>query len=299
MELRQFRYALMVAEQKSFSKASEKLYISQPSLSQQIIKLENELGVQLFERQSRNIHLTYAGTHFIKHASDIIDRYNLLNKEMQDMAKMNKGQLILGCLPNIVPYLLPSALKAFQKKFPGVKLVLIEEPREKLVDLTSRGQTDVSLLSMPINNPNLEVIPLLEEEIILVVPQDHPLSTKPKVSLVECKQEPFILLNKEQGFREVSENLCRQAGFEPQIQFETKNIDTVQSLVSAGLGISLLPKMFSRAKGPFTNLAYKSIHDITQTRDLVLSYRKGRYLSKATTYFMSIMQGIATRGNQS
>ncbi|MGN7396691.1 LysR family transcriptional regulator [Peribacillus frigoritolerans] len=297
MELRQLRYVLMVAEERSFSKAADKVHIAQPSLSQQVIKLEKELGVQLLERQSGNIQVTYAGQRFIDQASKIIDQVELLKKEMQDMADMNKGQLIIGSLPITGAHLLPLALPILQKDFPGVELILIEEKTANLENLTARGQTDVSLLSMPIKDPSLEVIPLLEEEILMVVPSNHPFSKKSEIALNECRNESFIFLKKEQGFREISERLCGLAGFEPKVFFESANLETVQSLVAAGMGITLIPKMVARRKTLSSNLVYIPICDVPAKRNLVLSYKKGRYLSKAAKSLISVMKTIAAEGN--
>jgi LysR family transcriptional regulator, hydrogen peroxide-inducible genes activator len=298
VELRQLRYVLMVAEERSFSKAADKVHIAQPSLSQQVIKLEKELGVQLFERQSGNIQVTYAGQRFIDQASKIIDQLVLLKKEMQDIADMNKGQLIIGSLPITGAHLLPLALPILQKEFPGVELILIEEKTANLENLTARGQTDVSLLSMPIKDPGLELIPLLEEEILMVVPSSHPFSKKSEITLNECWNEPFIFLKKEQGFREISERLCRLAGFEPKVFFESANLETVQSLVAAGMGITFIPKMVSRRKTTLSsNLVYIPICDVLAKRNLVLAYKKGRYLSKAARSLISVMKSVAAEGN--
>jgi LysR family transcriptional regulator, hydrogen peroxide-inducible genes activator len=294
MEIRQLQYALMLAEERNFSRAADRLHLAQPSLSQQIIKLEKELGIQLFERRPGDLQLTFAGKRFIDQASKILDQVELLKKEMQDVADLNTGQLVIGSLPITGGHLLPPALPMFQQAFPGVELVLMEETTSHLEILTSRGQTDISLLSMPTTEPGLEIIPLLQEDILLAVPRSHPLSERPSVALSECQNEPFIFLKKGQGFREISEGLCKEAGFVPKVVFESTNIETVQSLVAAGMGVAFIPKMVTTTKRTHVPV-YLPIHDLQATRTLVIAYKKGRYLSKAATSFISVLEEVVAK----
>lgn len=297
MELRQLQYALTVAEERNFSRAAEKLHLAQPSLSQQVMKLEKELGVPLFERRPGDIQLTYAGKRFVDQASKILDQVEQLKQEMTDVADLNKGQLIIGSLPITGAHLLPAALPLFQQEFPGIELVLIEETTINLEVLTSRGQTDISLLSLPLSDPGLEIVPLLEEDILLAVPPNHPLAAKKEVMLAECRNEPFVLLKKGQGFREISLRICQEAGFEPRVVFESTNIETVQSLVAAGMGVGFIPRMVTRTRRSTHVPVYLPIKDLHPKRSLVIGHRKGRYLSRAAESFISIMQGIVEKGS--
>ncbi|RKD26788.1 transcriptional regulator [Ammoniphilus oxalaticus] len=297
MELRQLRYALMLAEEKNFSRAAEKLHLAQPSLSQQIIKLEKELSVSLFERRPGSLQLTYAGKRFIDQASRIIDQVEQLKQEMMDVAESKKGQLVIGSLPITGARLLPQALQQFQHDFPGIELVLVEEPTAQLESLTARGQTDFSLLSLPLHEQGLDFIPVLEEDILLAVPPQHRFGTLKEAKLADCQDEPFILLKKGQGFRQIAAQLCQQVGFEPQAIFETTNIETLQSLVASGMGIGLIPKMVTRSEHATLRPIYLPISDIQARRTLVLAYKKGRYLSKAGEQFISLMKRLVKQGN--
>lgn len=296
MELRQLEYALMLAEERNFSRAAEKLHLAQPSLSQQVMKLEKELGVQLFERRPGDIQLTYAGKRFVDQASKVLDQVVQLKQEMMDVAESHRGQIVIGSLPITGAHLLPAALQQFQREFPGIELVLIEETTTQLEMLTARGQTDFSLLSLPVEEEGLEMIPLLEEEILLAVPPNHPFSSMPTVSLAKCSTEPFIFLKKGQGFREISNRLCQQAGFEPKVVFETTNIETVQSLVAAGMGIGFIPRMVTRTRRSSYVPVYLPIGDLSPTRTLVIGYKKGRYLSKAADFFIQLMKAVVKSG---
>ncbi|MCL6456524.1 MAG: LysR family transcriptional regulator [Gorillibacterium sp.] len=290
MELRQLQYAVKIAVEKNFSRAAEKLHIAQPSLSQQLAKLEKELGVLLFQRNTNSVELTHAGSVFVDKAQFILDHTSQLQREMEDFSQMKKGRLVVGSLPNTGTHILPLVLPAFHERYPGIELTLVEDNTARLEKFTSHGTTDISLLTLPIEEPSLDYTPLIHEELWLAVPENHVLADahgKRDIDISELKDEPFILLKMGQGFRQISMELCRNAGFEPNIVFESSNIVTVQSLVAAGMGIGFIPSMIAKdSSGPFTpvylNLKGKPY------RTLVIAYRKGRYQSKAVEAFVSV-----------
>ncbi|GAX88942.1 LysR family transcriptional regulator [Effusibacillus lacus] len=303
MELRQLQYVLKVAEERSFSRAAEKLHIAQPSLSQQILKLEQQLGVKLFDRTSTPLDLTFAGERFVATAGRILDLTDQLRREMEDVANLKKGRLVIGSLPITGAHVLPLVLPVFQKKFPGIEAVLVEDTTEELETLTVKGKTDITLLTLPLGEPSLVYEPILKEEILLAVPPGHPLAKKTarksgmkgkpvRVNLASLRREPFILLKQGQGFRQIVLDLCREAGFEPQIAFESSNIETVQSLVAAGMGITLVPEMVARSGWTSIRPIYMQLAEPVPTRTLVVAYREGRYLSKAALSFVEMLKEI-------
>jgi LysR family hydrogen peroxide-inducible transcriptional activator len=293
MEFRQLLYTIQIAAERNFSRAAEKLHIAQPSLSQQLSKLEKELGVLLFKRSTNSVELTYAGSVFVDIAQQIVDMTDQLRREMEDIADMRKGRLVVGSLPMTGAHVLPHVLPVFREAYPDIEIVLIEESTKRLEQLTASGGTDVSLLSLPLVEPSLAYIPVLEEEICLAVPPDHHLAQpeykQKSIPVTMLRGEPFILLKKGQGFRAIAHDLCQTAGFEPRVVFESGNIETVQSLVAAGMGIAFLPKMMTRSdwKGPAPT--YLTLEG-RPTRTLVIAYRKGRYLSNAAEAFISIFR---------
>mgnify|MGYP001325781543 CR=1 FL=1 len=291
MELRQLKYAVKIAEEKNFSRAAAKLHIAQPSLSQQLSKLEKELGVRLFTRNTNAVELTHAGKLFIDKAQKVLDIVEQIHQEMDDISKMRKGKLLVGSLPITGSHILPQVLPAFKAKYPDIEISLIEDTTANLEMLTATGQADISLLSLPLQDKSLEYVKIIEEEIWLCVPQNHRLNKalindpKYRVSLQELKDESFIVLKKGQGFRQIVMDLCASAGFAPKIVFESSNIDTVQSLVAAGMGIAFVPKMVARTEGQLIP-AYLPIEGANTARTLVIAYKKGRYLSKAAKAFI-------------
>ncbi|CAH1195994.1 Hydrogen peroxide-inducible genes activator [Paenibacillus plantiphilus] len=291
MEFRQLQYVIQIAKEKNFSRAAEKLHIAQPSLSQQLSKLEKEIGVLLFRRTTNSVELTHAGSVFVEKAQNILDSIEQLKQELDDLAHMRKGKLVVGSLPITGSHVLPLVLPVFGKRYPEIEVVLVEDSSSRLEQLTASGQTDLSLLSLPLQEPSLTWEAIIDEEICLAVPPEHGLAKRSEpVQLSDLAAEPFIILKKGQGFRQIVLELCEGAGFEPRVVFESGNIETVQSLVAAGMGIACVPKMVTRAKWSEFAPVYLGIAPPTPSRTLVIASRKGRYLSKAAEAFIETMK---------
>lgn len=289
MELRQLNYVIQIANEKNFSRAADKLHIAQPSLSQQLSKLEQELGVLLFRRTTNSVELTQAGQVFVEKSQSILDAVEQLKQEMDDMAQMRRGRLVVGTLPITGSHVLPLVLPAFGAQYPQIEVILVEETTAKLEQLTASGGTDLSLLSLPLIDTSLTYEPYLEEEICLAVPPQHPLASRSdSIGIAELKNEPFIGLKRGQGFRQITVELCEEAGFSPEIVFESSNIETVQSLVAGGMGIAFVPQMLTRSGGSEFTPVYLKLKS-KPTRTLVVASRKGRYLSKAAQAFIATL----------
>ncbi|GIP59181.1 LysR family transcriptional regulator [Paenibacillus woosongensis] len=291
MELRQLLYTLKIAEERNFSRAADKLHIAQPSLSQQLSKLEQELGVKLFQRNTSTVELTHAGASFIKHARKIMDAVEQLRQEMDDISQLRAGRVVIGSMPITGSHLLPYVLPAFKEAYPDIQVTLLEDTSLNLEKLTAGGGTDLSLLSLPLQEPSLTYETIGKEKIDLAIPPNHYLAdpgNRPPggVALEQLSGESFIVLKKGQGFRKIMIDLCRSAGFDPDIVFESNNIETVQSLVAAGMGITLVPRFIARAKRSELIPVYVPLAEPVPSRTLVIAYRKGRYLSKAAEAFI-------------
>lgn len=291
LEFRQLYYVIQVAKDLSFSKAAANLHIAQPSLSQQISKLETELSIKLFHRNPHQISLTEAGQRFCERARSIVDMLEQLSKEMEDELDLEQGNVVIGCLPMTGTHVLPRVLPVFHSKYPAISIQLIEDTTERLESDTSQGKIDVTLLSIPIGSSALEFEPVFLEEILCVLPESHPLERSQIVSLDVLAQEPFIVLKKGQGFRQIVFDLCQSAGFTPRVVFESSNIETVQSLVAAGMGVALVPSLVSRSQNLDFPPIYKKIEG-APTRTLVAAYKKGRYQSRAARAFIEVMKEV-------
>lgn len=299
MELRQLQYAIQIATDRNFSRAAEKLHIAQPSLSQQLSKLERELGVLLFHRNTNSVELTHAGALFVEKAQKLIDLAAEIRQEMDDISQLRKGRLIIGSMPITGAHLLPIVLPVFRDRYPDIEIMLLEETSANLTQLTAEGRTDLSVLSLPLLEHSLEYEPLIEEEIRLAVPPGHPALGKPTsdgmVDLAAFAEEPFIVLKKGQGLRQTAIDFCLDAGFSPRIVFESSNIETVQSLVAAGMGVAFVPAMVERGKWSSASPAYLTVRS-RPTRTLVIARKRGRYVSKAAEAFIATVRELVGSG---
>ncbi|KAI7248389.1 hypothetical protein KC345_g11864, partial [Hortaea werneckii] len=205
----------------------------------------------LFQRNTSSVELTHAGVKFVEQAQAIIDAVELLRQEMSDISQLRTGRVVVGSMPITGAHLLPHVLPVFKSKYAEVEITLLEDSSMNLEKLTASGQTDLSLLSLPLEIPTLAYEVLGEERIDLAVPPEHPLAKRGPLGirtlLSELKDEPFIVLKEGQGFRKMTVELCRDAGFEPRIVFESNNMETVQSLVATGMGVTLVPHFIARA----------------------------------------------------
>lgn len=303
MEIRQLQYVLAIARELNFTRAAERCHVAQPSLSQQVAKLEQEIGQPLFERTRAEVSLTHAGQLFVEKAQQIVDMLDQLKTEMDDISQLKKGRLVIGSLPMTGSHVMPVILPLFRSRYPQIEVVLVEDTTANLEAFTANGDTDLSLLSLPITNEHLEYDLLLQEAIWLAAPADHPLSrgstssASPRLTaLADWRDEPFIVLKKGQGFRQITFDLCEQVGFTPKIVCESNNIETIQSLVAAGMGVALVPQMVMRDPHSRHAPVYFSIRDVQAGRELVIGYRKQRYLSNAAQAFIAaVKEAMSTR----
>jgi DNA-binding transcriptional LysR family regulator len=304
MEMRLLQYALEVYRKKSFTKAANSLHIAQPSLSQQIRKLENEIGVRLFYRGHGPVVLTPEGVRFIEKAEQIVRASEDLVREMRESNEGIGSELTIGAPSVTGGHVLPQLIQAFLKRYPQVKVRLIEESTEELENLTVKGVVDLSVLPLPIESTRLKTRTMLTEPLLLAIPREEKpwmseqvrsiinsagenvQAAEQSISLAEVAGSPFILLKKGFGFRRVVLDLCAESGFKPQVDFTTSNIETAQSLVASGLGVTIVPKMVMR-QNPNLNPMYGPL-DTNPTRTLVFTYLGERYLSLTARTFMDV-----------
>lgn len=243
MELYTMRYALAVAEYGNFSLAAQACHVGQPALSQQIAKLEKELGVLLFYRNSRGAAPTEAGLEFIHRAQEIIQLTDALQSEMSSYTGIQKGTLHLGTITSLQCINFGGLLSAFCGQFPNISVNVIEEGTYRLIDLLLERSIDVAFLNQPILGfpPELDFIKLGEDTYSVAIPTLHPLASKGLVSLKELKNERFIFHQTGQVASELCLAACRQAGFEPEIVCRSSSPTTGLYMVRGGLGVAMLP----------------------------------------------------------
>ncbi|HEY9728155.1 MAG TPA: LysR family transcriptional regulator [Chroococcales cyanobacterium] len=249
MELRHLRYFIVLAEELNFTRAAERLRIAQPPLSQQIRSLEDELGLQLFDRRQRPLQLTPAGRVFLEQARQIFTQVEQAIGSAQRASRGENGRIVVGINTSIANSVLPAILRTFRDRFPNVELVLHElVSYQQLQELRDR-QIDVGFVNLhhlqkiDENDDTLSFISILQEPFVIVLPESHPLAGQPQVSLAALADEVFILPppHLPSGLYCQIVSLCQRVGFSPNVRQEATWMSTVLSLVAGGVGISLLP----------------------------------------------------------
>lgn len=280
MELRQLRYFLAVVDHLHFARAAESLHISQPSLSQQIRALEEELGVVLFERSRRHVALTADGEALLPYARRLVALAQDAEEEFAARSGLSRGRVRLGTTPTLGGHLLPRVISGFFRKYPGLELTITEDGSDHLARELERGQIDLALL---VEHPNMHGAlfePLLEEEIVAVLPQAHPLSERGTIPLRELREERFILCREGYHLRTLTLAVCREAGFTPRIAVSGTDVDTALRFVRSGLGVTLVPQI---ALDDSRSVAALSLREPAVRRTVGLAWNPHRYLSKAAT----------------
>src|SRR2546428_12179695 len=243
MQIHQLRYFCAVAKAGNFTRAAEHEHVAQPSLSQQVRKLEDELGTRLFDRLGRTVRLTSFGQIFLLRAEAILRELSDAKHEIEEMAGMERGRIVVGAIPTIAPYFLPNCLASFAQKFPTVQVSVVEEITPVLLERLQEATIDMALLALPVQRDHFVCQELLREPLYLVVPQNHRLASKSRVHLKQIEGDSFLLLKEGHCFRENTLSACGRARLEPNVVFESGQFTTILAMVAAGTGVSVVPEM--------------------------------------------------------
>ena len=291
MELRQLVAFKEVATHASFTAAATHLHLTQSAVSQQIKALEDECGVTLFDRSGRLVRLTNAGQVLLTHVERILAQVENARVEMAEMAGGARGRCRLAALPSVAAYILPRALATFQRRYPAVEVQLMESVQSQLLEWVQQGIVDFSIVALPVHDPHLQSMPLLHDEFVLVVPQDHAFASRHIVRLAELAAERFIFYPRGAGGREQFIEACRQAGFEPQVAFESEDRETMLGLVAAGVGVTFLPRIIAqhtRVDGPVT----VDIIEPRLRREVGVVWRRNRYLPQSARNLITLLEEV-------
>jgi LysR family hydrogen peroxide-inducible transcriptional activator len=286
MEIHQLRYVCSVAETGNFSRAAERCQIAQPSLSQQILKLEEELGTKLFDRLGRSIRLTEAGRAFLPHARAVLESLEAARLSVAAQQTDLRGTVAVGVIPTIAPYLMPGYAAAFTKEFPEARLHIVEEMTPILVDRLRDLSIDFAILALPLRHKDLEMVAFRTEPIFAALPKGHPLARSGELSLKELKGEPFVMLRDGHCFRDLSIAACGSARITPNIAFESGQFSSVLAMVGAGVGISMVPSMAVEKRA---DCCYVQLTDSRARRTIVLATLRGRSLGLVQKRFAALI----------
>lgn len=288
MEMHQLRYVVAVARTGNFSRAAEQCHVSQPSLSQQIQKLEEELGERLFDRLKREAKLTAYGQSFLRRAARILEEVDAAKREATDAKELISGSVTLGVLPTIAPYLLPPVLTQFHARFPGVEVIVQEDTTAQLLKLALACEIDFALASLPIGDGRFEVRELFAEELLVALPPDHPLTARRALRSSDLESERLIVMKEGHCLGDQVLNFCERRAVRPNVTFRSAQLETVQSLVCAGVGLSLIPAMAAGA-GRGRRPEYRSLQAPRPERKIVALWPKQRPLGRAAEELLNIV----------
>lgn len=304
MTERELLYVKTIVEEHSISKAAQKLYVSQPSLSTCIQKIEKQLGTKLFNRTNNGLVQTFAGERYYKLALDVMKIYRNFEIEMSDINNLKKGRIVLGITVYLATHVLPIILPAFKKQCPNIEVQIIEENSKNLDKALLAGDINFSVMHAFLNNEPgentmVDIYHLFKDPFLLVTKKNHSLKKYaqqdsgleyPKIDLTLFKKEPFILLNEGQKIRQISDLILQQAAFEPNVILVTKSFETARRLSSEGVGVSFIPRQYIDI---FSNSYEADYYYLDQKYNpywsLCVKVQQHAYLSKAERLFIRML----------
>ncbi len=286
MELHQLRYFVTVAQTGNFSRAAERCHVSQPSLSQQILKLEHRLGQPLFNRLGRRAVLTDAGRLLLDRATAILATVDDAERRLRAGDELHGGRLAIGAIPTIAPYLLPRTLEGFVRRCPKVELVVREDVTTQLVQAVVEGELDLAIAALPLADDRLAAEPLLSEPLFVAMCTGHPLTRRKRLTIQDLAGERFILLNEMHCLGEQVINFCRANECQPHIACRSAQIATIQSLIVLKQGVSLLPDMARRADRG-RGIVYRPLSKDQPRRTIAVAWHKHHYHSPLAERFLA------------
>ncbi|MFC5470648.1 LysR substrate-binding domain-containing protein [Cohnella suwonensis] len=311
------KYVLTLAEEKNFSKAAQKLFITQPSLSQFIKNLESQLNVQLFDRSTAPIRLTYAGEIYVDAAHKIQAVQTELDNQLTDLHNLNLGELRIGTTPFRASCLLPKSIGAFRQKHPRVNIHIVEDKESALESMLSEGNLDMCILAGPLDANLFHSEPLAEELLYLAVPPNSPFHNGKEdcritvedilmnsrrlfranpIDLSLCAQESFIFLQQDRNFQQLEHALSQLPEFKPDIVMHTERIETSFAWTLSGIACCCIPDTFIRFGNHQRHPIYYKLNSALAQRDIVVAFKKNRYLSRAASNYVLILKQLIGQG---
>lgn len=288
MELTQLRSVIAVAEAGNFTRASERMNISQPSLSQQILNLEKELNQKLFHRLGRKAVLTEVGAAFLERARRIIFESESAVKELSDSPTLAR-QITVGAIATLAPYLMPALITRCRKRFPNLEINIHEDFKGRLIRGVLDGELDLAIVALPAEEPRIHTEVLLKEPLLLAIGKTHPLARKAKITAADLAHETFAMLGTSSSLTAQIQSFCGDHHFEPKIGFRCSQIATVKSIVGLGLGVAILPRVV-RSPEDDADIDYLRLADAKPFREIGVIRHMQRYQSRGAEQFLAVLR---------
>lgn len=275
MNLRDLQYLVALAEHKHFGRAAEASFVSQPTLSTQIRKLEDELGVALVERTPRKVLLTETGGEIARRAQRVLSEIEQIRAVARRTADPESGTVRLGIFPTLGPYLLPHVIPALRERFPRLELLLTEEKTEVVLNLLREGRLDAGVLAQPIHDDQLHQEFLFEEDFVLAVPEGHALAARDSLKLDDLADQDLLLLEDGHCLRDQALEVCHLAGAGERSGFRATSLETLRQMVAAGVGITLLPALAVKPPvAPSANIHLSGFRGRAPHRRIAMMWRR-------------------------
>ena len=281
MNLRDLHYLVALADHKHFGRAAAASFVSQPTLSTQIRKLEDELGVALVERTPRKVMLTPAGHDIAERARRIVADVEQMKEAARRSRDPEAGSMRLGMFPTLGPYLLPHVVPRIRARFPNLELLLVEEKSDVILARLREGKLDAGLLALPVHDEQLQVEFLFEEPFLLAVPETHPLARRDSLALKELANERLLLLEDGHCLREQALDVCQLAGSGEKTGFQATSLETLRQMVAANVGVTLLPML--AIKPPVArseNIHLLGFSDSKPSRQIAMVWRRSSAMAE-------------------
>jgi LysR family transcriptional regulator, hydrogen peroxide-inducible genes activator len=281
MNLRALQYLLALAEVRHFSRAAELCHVSQPTLSTQIRKLEDELDVQLVERHPRQVMLTPVGEEIVARARSLLGEVEAIRAIARRSRDPHSGTVRIGIFPTLAPYLLPHVVPAIRKAFPRLTLRLYEEKTEDVIEMLGQGRLDAGLLALPVSEDWLHSRILFEEPFVLAVPEHHPLARREFIDMADLQDQELLLLEDGHCLRDQALEVCQLAGAHEKLDFHATSMETLRQMVAANTGITLMPSLAVKPPVAHTdNLVTRPFRQPGPKRTIAMAWRKTSALSE-------------------
>lgn len=282
MELHQLRYFVAVAERGHFTRAAADLAVAQPSVSNQIRKLEDELGTRLLDRGHGHVALTQAGEALLPWAKRVLSDLATAELEVRDVEGLARGRLSIGATPSLTTVLLPGLLAAFHAEHPGIALAVREAGSGDLLRGLAQGEVELALVILPIPEDEFAATPLFREELVVAVPEGHAIARRRSVRVAELRELPFVMFREGYDLRTATLAACQSAGFEPRVAVAGGEMDGVLRMVASGLGVAVVPRSVAE---PRAGLVGVRLTDPPLERTIGLAQRRDWRLSRAAEAF--------------
>ena len=290
MNLRALQYFVKLADLRHFSKAADACFVSQPTLSTQIKKLEEELGVQLVERSPKRIMLTPVGKEIASRARLLLNDVEQIRSVARRSSNPAEGTVRLGLFPTLAPYFLPHVVPQIRDKYPKLRLQLAEEKTEDLLAMLQSGQLDAALLALPINSEGMEVDVLFEEPFVLALPETHPLAGKREITLDDLRGAELLLLEEGHCLRDHALEVCTLAQAHERVDFHATSMETLRQMVAADVGITLMPLLSVKPPIAATrHVVLRPFSPPAPSRTIALVWRGSSALSAFLKTFAQIL----------